>query len=470
MFTLFALLAVTVPALADSPPTVTVTETGDTAATCDSPMPVTLPVSLDGAGEYCLETSGDITYVNSWNTQLVEINGEEYTNTWSNSMPEKINGSYYIYYVGSYSWSHLEIDGSDDSDDSEPETTVLSEEEYQALYDLFSEKYKATYIGRFDFSDSEGPVFSWSTSTIKANFFGTGISISLKRLNSWHDNALAVVIDDNEYERIDITSDGTFTLATGLETGNHTVEVVKMDEGMSGDIQFLGFEVEAGDMLSPPEPSGKIIEIIGDSISVGYGIESDDPEAAWDAAYNNGYLAYGPLAARTLGAECVNISWSGTGMYRDYEGNLDNVMPIYYWRTLSKDEDLLWGFYKPQSDIIVINLHTNDFNPGIPEEDEFVGAYNDFIAQIREYNQKAFIYCAVGPLVSGDKLIAARDYIQNGVVEFRKALGDEKIGFLEFSENDPEANGWGAGWHPSKKQHEVMAAELVSRIKSDFSW
>jgi hypothetical protein len=38
----------------------------------------------------------------------VEINGVDYTNKWSNSMPAAIGGKWYIYYKGSYAWSHFE--------------------------------------------------------------------------------------------------------------------------------------------------------------------------------------------------------------------------------------------------------------------------------------------------------------------------------------------------------------------------
>lgn len=84
------------------------------------------------------------------------------------------------------------------------ETYSITEEEYQAAYLYFQDKYKATYVGRFDFSDPEGPAFSWSTSTRRARFCGTGIKMKLKRLNAWHDNAFAVVIDDNDYFRLDV--------------------------------------------------------------------------------------------------------------------------------------------------------------------------------------------------------------------------------------------------------------------------
>jgi cellulase/cellobiase CelA1/uncharacterized protein YjdB/aryl-phospho-beta-D-glucosidase BglC (GH1 family) len=92
---------------------VTVTRSGDAISTpCASPVAATLPLVINGAGEFCRVTSGSITYINSWNMQLVEINGVAYTNTWSNKMPARINGNYYIHYVGRYPWSHLEVNGT----------------------------------------------------------------------------------------------------------------------------------------------------------------------------------------------------------------------------------------------------------------------------------------------------------------------------------------------------------------------
>ncbi len=75
---------------------------------CDAPVTVSLPLNQNGASTACYVTSDEISYVNSWNMGLVEINGVDYTNTWSNNMPEKINGNYYIYCEGLYAWSHFE--------------------------------------------------------------------------------------------------------------------------------------------------------------------------------------------------------------------------------------------------------------------------------------------------------------------------------------------------------------------------
>ncbi|MCS3797364.1 glycoside hydrolase family 9 protein [Niastella sp. OAS944] len=79
---------------------------------CSSAVAVSLPFTKEGAGEFCYAISGNISYVNSWNMSLVQINGVDYTNKWSNSMPARVNGNYYVRYVGQFAWSHFEATGT----------------------------------------------------------------------------------------------------------------------------------------------------------------------------------------------------------------------------------------------------------------------------------------------------------------------------------------------------------------------
>jgi hypothetical protein len=332
-----------------------------------------------------------------------------------------------------------------------------------------SDLSNVTYMGRFDFSDPQGPQFSWSASTLKANFTGTSIGIKLKRFNSWHDNYIGAVVDGGELIKIKVAEDGTFDIQSELSNATHTIEIIKMDEGMSGDLQFLGFEIENGKLLQPPPESERKIEFIGDSITCGYGIETDDPETEWDSSLCNTYKAYPAITARALDADFTTICWSGTGVYRTWEEDMENVMPVQYWRTLSKDPENLWEFEGKDPQILIINLHTNDFSPGIPDRGAFTDAYKNFIKKIRVEYPETYIYCVVGGMISGEKLESARKYIQNGVVEKLKTDGDDNIGYFEFSEHKEEY-GYGGSWHPSAIQHQAMADELVERIKEDFNW
>lgn len=85
-------------------------------ATCSGAVSAKLPLAIQGAGDHCLVTTGSIRTINSWKTERVEINGESFTNRWSNRMPMKVDGKYYVRYVGKYPWSHLEVSGSGGAD------------------------------------------------------------------------------------------------------------------------------------------------------------------------------------------------------------------------------------------------------------------------------------------------------------------------------------------------------------------
>jgi hypothetical protein len=71
-----------------------------------------VPFVKDGAGDFTYLTSGSpINYINSWNLQLLTVNGVDYTNVYKSAsqLPAPINGAYTFHYVSNYAWSHLEI-------------------------------------------------------------------------------------------------------------------------------------------------------------------------------------------------------------------------------------------------------------------------------------------------------------------------------------------------------------------------
>ncbi|ADN02189.1 cellulase family glycosylhydrolase [Spirochaeta thermophila] len=78
---------------------------------------ISLPFTYDGAGEYYWKTNGFSTttnwsrYVNSWNLDLLEINGSDYTNVWvaQHQIPAAADGYWYIHYRSSVPWGHVEI-------------------------------------------------------------------------------------------------------------------------------------------------------------------------------------------------------------------------------------------------------------------------------------------------------------------------------------------------------------------------
>ena len=96
----------------------------------------------------------------------------------------------------------------------------------------------------------------------------------------------------------------------------------------------MGLTVGDGALMDPPAGAGRLIEVIGDSISCGYGnlgtladTECFTTESHWDT--------YESIAARALGAEVSTIAASGRGIIRNYGGDTGGTMPMLYERTIT---------------------------------------------------------------------------------------------------------------------------------------
>ena len=97
-------------------------------------------------------------------------------------------------------------------------------------------------------------------------------------------------------------------LASGLPAGEHLVELYRRTEANQGESQFLGFDFGEGALLAPPPRAERRIELVGDSITAGYGNEGADMSCPFSPDTENHYLTYGALAARQLGAEASTVA------------------------------------------------------------------------------------------------------------------------------------------------------------------
>lgn len=322
------------------------------------------------------------------------------------------------------------------------------------------------YTGRFDFSHPEGPVFAWSGSSIAITFKGTEVLAKLKPVYSnMTDNWVNIVIDNQEPVPVKIDKENSYLLASNLANKVHTVEIFKRTEASVGELQFIGFELPEGvELLDPPARHERKIEIIGDSITAGYGNEAASIEDGFQPSQENHYLAYGPIAARNLNAELNVIAWSGKGMYQSYGGVRDIQMPELYLRTLPSRSDSSWDFQAWVPDVVVINLGTNDFSVDTIDPSQYVSAYRQFVELMRKNYPDAHIFCAIGPM--NQKPVTCIE----GIVNEWNQAGDERIHFVEFPPQNIEKNGVGGDWHPSLITHATMAELLVEEIKNKLGW
>ncbi len=322
------------------------------------------------------------------------------------------------------------------------------------------------YVGRFDTRDRAGPRCAWPASSVIVRFHGTNLAV---KVNESGDDRYDVVVDGKVDAVLALKKgEGTYPLAAGLPEADHRVEMVKRTESFVGVTQFLGFELNEGGKMLPPVKRAHRLEVIGDSISCGYGNEGKNQNEHFAAATENADEAYGALAARALGAEYVCVAWSGRKMWPD------NTIPEIYDLALPADPKSKWDFSSWTPDAVVINLATNDFRSGNPDEEKWTKAYETFVDRVRKNYPKAEIYCASGSMLNDawpaeqKTRTTLRKYLTK-IVEDEAAGGDKKLHVLEFEPQDMK-NGMGSDWHPSVKTHQIMADKLAKTLEGDLGW
>lgn len=324
------------------------------------------------------------------------------------------------------------------------------------------------YSGRFDWGDPAGPRCSWSGSSVRIRFKGTALNVVLQAYPGEGMNFWQVVVD-GEPSGVLSVEDGEhlYGVVCGLPEGEHLVELSKRTEFRLGTTQIRGFQLSAGGEILPLEERVRGIEVIGDSISCGYGNEATKKEEPFTAATENGWAAYGAAAAREMDADYVCVAWSGKKLWPD------NSIIEHYGRVLSLPETSEWDFSSWQPDVVVINLGTNDFYAANPEERGWIAAYKELLARIRKNYPEAWIYCAVGPMLGDwpeDRKPgrAIRSYL-NKLMEQSALSGIEKIRLIDFGLQNIEDSP-GADWHPGLKTHRLMAEQLKDALRKDLGW
>jgi hypothetical protein len=311
------------------------------------------------------------------------------------------------------------------------------------------------YIGRFTNDHS----FEWSGSGMAARFTGTGISVSI----SGAANTFEAFVDGAHVATFDspVTS---FAIANNLTAGGHRVEVYRRTEPLFGNATFGGFAVMDGELIASPFPFAHRMELIGDSITCGYGDLGLNGTCHLDLTTESELLAYGALTAQALDAAVHVIAWSGKGMWRQFgDGSTPSPlqMPDLYERTIPDDAASTWDHTAFVPEVIVINLGTNDWSTGDPGP-PYEQVYLTFLTHLRSLYPDAHIFCTLGPMQDDPAALA---HVQNVV----NAFADARVHYLAFAEQQA-SDGYGCDYHPSQTTQQSMANVLEAAIREVTGW
>lgn len=322
------------------------------------------------------------------------------------------------------------------------------------------------WFGRVDTTDPTQPRFAWSGTGFVARFMGTSLTAQLSVAGTFQ--IFKAVVDGTPQAPFTAQPGaGTYPLASALPADVHTVELYRQTEGAQGQTQLTALTVGDGALMDPPPGPGRLIEVIGDSISAGYGdlgtladTECLTTESHWDA--------YESVAARALGAEVSTIAASGRGIVRNYGGDTVGTMPMIYDRALTNLAAPAWDFHvQPQA--VVINLGTNDIsnNKGDPG-DAFRDTYVSLLETVRGNYPDAFIVCIIAPLLTGTDLLTIRNHIQDAV-DARVAAGDQNVEL--FGQILPQTTDkFACQYHPNVAENMLMADQLAGELRAKLGW
>ncbi len=323
------------------------------------------------------------------------------------------------------------------------------------------------WFGRVDTTDAAHPRFSWSGTGFVAKFTGTSLTAQLAITGTAQ--IFKTVIDGAPQAPFTAAAGpaAMYPLASGLTSDVHTVELYRQTEGPQGQTQLMALTVADGALMDPPAGPGRLIEVIGDSITCGYGdlgqladAECYTTESHWDT--------YESVAARMLGAEVSTIAASGRGVIRNYGGDTLGTMPMLYPLTLTNVATPAWDFHiEPQA--VVINLGTNDISnsKGDPG-DAFRDTYVDLLTTIRAKYPDAWIVAIIGPLLSGADLTTIQGHIQDAV-GIRTAAGDQRVEF--FNQIAAQTSDkFACQYHPNVAENMIMATQLAGELSAKLGW
>ncbi|HEX2974886.1 MAG TPA: SGNH/GDSL hydrolase family protein [Bacteroidales bacterium] len=337
---------------------------------------------------------------------------------------------------------------------------VLSCEKDKNQSSLFGTEKNIAYIGRFDKSRSDGPVFMYSGSTIRTNFSGT--SIKLKLRDDSVRNYFNVIIDGNTKVLKTTGEEDTYTLAANLEDKIHTLEIVRRTEWLGGNSTILGFELDEGAELLSPDLMTRKIEFIGDSYICGYGNEGSSSDEGFKYSTENSYMAYSAITSRTLDAEYISVCYSGMGMVQDYKGNKKFSMTNYYDVIVNNGSDR-WDYSRFKPDLVVLALGGNDVESNVNRE-EFIDTYVKFMKRIRSNYPHAAIICVAGPSAPNDFWPKIKEYVQAAAEKYAKTA--DQVYYFEFTPFTPH----GSNLHPTVAEHQQLASEFIPFVKEVMAW
>ena len=237
---------------------------------------------------------------------------------------------------------------------------------------------------------------------------------------------------------------------------------MKRTNARSSSAALVSLKLTDGEKLAPNASSKRLIEFIGDSITVGYATVAGK-NTTWSTATEDATKTYASQIAEAFGAEYMVTAISGRGVVRNTGGDTDKLLPaIYGYVDQYNNPGVKYDFAR-QPDVIVINLGTNDAsgNNSSLTTAEFSAGLKAFLLDVRAKNPNAEIVYTYGMMTT-----KYMKQMQDVVKELQDA-GDTKISFVKLDAckaNERAIN------HPTAEAYISRGEVLIEHIAQLTGW
>lgn len=357
---------------------------------------------------------------------------------------------------------------------SEKEIKFLPTEEYVKVLGrtVMLEDCRLLYLS------GSGVEFVFKGSKLILSFYGDSSTEVPEELpQPWGDLARIGVFVNGEFQAdLRITKPfQKFVVFENMPVEEYTVRIIKLSEPRMSGTGLGEISILAEEAPKPTAKKNKLVEIIGDSITCGYGIDNDNEFQHFSCGTENVSKAYSYLSMQALDVDYSFISYSGHGFISGYTADpnvptlTELIQPYYEIFAYSYNtfrgkgpQEYKWDFNE-QPDVIIINIGTNDesfINQNEEKRQKFENAYVEFLEQVHRCNPDATIVSAYG--VMTDYLFPTE---VTAVERFKKQSGFDRVYNHHFPVHDIERNGYAADYHPSKQSQKEAAETLVEFMK-----
>ncbi len=279
----------------------------------------------------------------------------------------------------------------------------------------------------------------WAGAYVVVGF--TGTTVKLRQRNAI--DLFASIDGGPDVSYVNVS--GTVNLTpTPLARGTHTLRVSYRPVAGSyhGDAVFQGVLLDAGARTVVPQVPTRVVEFVGDSITVG------------QLSSKQALTAYGWLVGERLGTGHTQIAVGGACLYPAPDGCIG--MSERFLRTGLAAAAPPWDFSRYQASAVVINLGTNDVGHGVTGA-QFQSAYVTLLRNVRAKYPNATIF-ALETLRR--RYVAETQAAVNTVT----GAGDNKVVFVNTEGWITEATDTVDNVHPNDTGHRKIADRLAPII------